>query len=162
MVQGQEPFGGSQSFCTSCGRSIANNALYCPHCGAATPTAGAQPAAGPASGARLVGRPYTHVPNYLVQAILVTVFCCLPFGIVAIVYAAQVNGKLASGDYTGAVNTSRTAKTWCWVSFGGGGGARPHVARIWGVRRRAWSIVECTRTLPASHGPPNGRWIRAG
>jgi len=37
------------------------------------------------------------VPNYLVQAILCTICCCLPFGIVAIVYAAQVNGKVAGG-----------------------------------------------------------------
>jgi hypothetical protein len=60
------------------------------------------------------------VPNYLVQAILVTIFCCLPFGIVAIVFAAQVNGKLAAGDYAGAGETSRKAKLWCWVSFGVG------------------------------------------
>ncbi|NER07984.1 MAG: CD225/dispanin family protein [Okeania sp. SIO3C4] len=35
-----------------------------------------------------------NVPSYLTQAILITVFCCLPFGIVAIVYAAQVNSRL--------------------------------------------------------------------
>jgi len=58
-----------------------------------------------------------EVPNYLVQAILCTVFCCLPFGIVAIVFAAQVNGKLAAGDYHGAVSYSHSARTWCWVSF---------------------------------------------
>jgi hypothetical protein len=58
------------------------------------------------------------VPNYLVQAILVTLFCCLPFGIVAIVYAASVNGKLQAGDYRGARAASDSAKTWCWVSFG--------------------------------------------
>lgn len=56
--------------------------------------------------------------NYLVQAILVTICCCIPGGIVAIVYAAQVNGRLAAGDYAGAVNASNNAKTWCWVSFG--------------------------------------------
>jgi len=58
------------------------------------------------------------VPNYLVQAILTTIFCCLPFGIVAIIFAAQVNGKLAAGDYAGAVETSNKAKMWCWISFG--------------------------------------------
>jgi len=41
-----------------------------------------------------------------VQAILCTLFCCLPFGIVAIVFAAQVDGKLAAGDYNGAVYSS--------------------------------------------------------
>ncbi|OGP54706.1 MAG: hypothetical protein A2Y65_03275 [Deltaproteobacteria bacterium RBG_13_52_11] len=58
------------------------------------------------------------VPNYLAQAILVTIFCCVPFGIPAIVFAAQVNGKLAAGDYDGAVETSKKAKMWCWISFG--------------------------------------------
>lgn len=58
------------------------------------------------------------VPNYLVWAILATLFCCLPGGIVAIVYAAQVDGKLASGDYHGAVAASNNAKLWSWISFG--------------------------------------------
>jgi len=61
-----------------------------------------------------------YVPNYLVQAILVTIFCCLPFGIVSIVYAAQVNGKLAAGDYQGAVESSENAKKWSWIAFGVG------------------------------------------
>jgi hypothetical protein len=52
-----------------------------------------------------------------VQAILVTIFCCLPFGIPAIVFAAQVNGKLEAGDYDGAIKKSKQAKRWCWVSF---------------------------------------------
>jgi len=60
------------------------------------------------------------VPNYLVQAILTTIFCCLPFGIVSIVYAAQVNGKLQAGDRAGAVQSSRNARMWAWISFGTG------------------------------------------
>jgi hypothetical protein len=62
----------------------------------------------------------TTVPNYLVFAILTTVFCCLPTGIPAIIYAAQVNGKLLAGDYAGAQAASNNAKIWCWVSFGVG------------------------------------------
>ena len=64
------------------------------------------------------GKP--NVPNYLAQAILVTIFCCMPFGIPAIIFAAQVNSKLAYGDELGAREASRKAKTWCWVSFGVG------------------------------------------
>jgi hypothetical protein len=60
------------------------------------------------------------VPNYLVFAILATVLCCLPTGIAAIVYAAQVNGKLQAGDIVGAQAASRNAKMWCWISFGVG------------------------------------------
>jgi hypothetical protein len=57
------------------------------------------------------------VPNHLVYAILTTLFCCLPFGIVAIVYAAQVDGKLALGDYAGALSLSDNARKWCWAAF---------------------------------------------
>ena len=62
--------------------------------------------------------PAGSVPNYLVWAILATLFCCLPGGIVAIVYAAQVDGKLAAGDYQGALESSNNAKLWSWISFG--------------------------------------------
>lgn len=58
-----------------------------------------------------------NIPNYLPQAILVTLFCCLPFGIVAIVQAAQVNSKIAAGNYEGAIQSSDSAKKWCWISF---------------------------------------------
>jgi hypothetical protein len=58
-----------------------------------------------------------HVPNYLVQSILVTVLCCWAFGIPAIIFAAQVDGKVRSGDIEGAWRASNQAKVWCWVSF---------------------------------------------
>jgi hypothetical protein len=51
-------------------------------------------------------------PNYLVWSILTTIFCCLPFGIASIVFAAQVNGKWAAGDAAGAQDSSRKAKQW--------------------------------------------------
>ncbi|MEK6375193.1 MAG: TIR domain-containing protein [Acidobacteriota bacterium] len=57
------------------------------------------------------------VPNYLIPAILVTIGCCLPLGIAAIVYAAQVNTKLAAGDVAGAKRSSDMAKRWCWIAF---------------------------------------------
>ncbi|MDG2990306.1 CD225/dispanin family protein [Candidatus Synechococcus calcipolaris G9] len=68
----------------------------------------------------MTSSPNQNVPNYLVPAILTTICCCVPFGIVAIVYASQVNGKLAAGDYSGALEASSKAKLWCWLSFGTG------------------------------------------
>lgn len=56
--------------------------------------------------------PPPHVSNNLVWAILATLFCCLPFGIVAIVKAAQVDGLLARGDYAGAQAAADSAKKW--------------------------------------------------
>ena len=58
-----------------------------------------------------------QVPNYLVQSILVTLFCCLPLGIVSIVFAAQVNSKLEAGDYEGAVAASKNAKNFALAGF---------------------------------------------
>ena len=54
----------------------------------------------------------TQPKNYLVESILVTIFCCLPFGIAGIVFASQVNSKYASGDYEGAIKASEDAKKW--------------------------------------------------
>lgn len=54
--------------------------------------------------------------SYLVWAILVTLFCCLPFGIVSIVFAAQVNSKWTAGDFYGAMDYSNKARTWTIVS----------------------------------------------
>ena len=64
--------------------------------------------------------PGAEIPNYLWQSIAVTLCCCLPFGIAAIVYAAQVNSKLGLGDTVGAQNSSKKAKMWCWIAFGVG------------------------------------------
>ena len=54
--------------------------------------------------------PRATVPNYLKSAILTTVFCCLPFGVVSIVYAAQVNGQVEVGDRSGAIDSFRKAR----------------------------------------------------
>ena len=58
------------------------------------------------------------IRSYLVAAILCTLFCCLPTGIVTIVYAAQVGSKRSAGDLVGAQDASKSAKLWCWISFG--------------------------------------------
>ena len=60
----------------------------------------------------------TEISNYLAQAILVFLFCFWVTGIVAIVYAAQVNGKIGMRDYEGAKRASDNAKVWSWISFG--------------------------------------------
>lgn len=72
----------------------------------------------PANQSNLFGAYTQDVPNYLVPAILSTIFCCVPAGIVAIIYAAQVNSKKQAGDLGGAADASGKAQTWCWVSFG--------------------------------------------
>ncbi len=63
-----------------------------------------------------VTQPQAPPPNYLVFAILATIFCGKIFGIVAIVFAAQVNTKWYAGDHQGALNASKNAKLWSWIS----------------------------------------------
>ena len=50
--------------------------------------------------------------NNMLWAILSTLFCCLPLGIVAIINAAKVDGLYRSGDYSGAQEAANNAKKY--------------------------------------------------
>ena len=58
--------------------------------------------------------------NYLVWAILVTILCCLPFGIASIIYSTKVSSLYAQGDYNGAVDASQKAKKFAMIGGIGG------------------------------------------
>lgn len=55
--------------------------------------------------------------TWLVESILVTLFCCLPFGIAGIVNAARVESRFYGGDKEGAVRSSKEAGRWTTVGF---------------------------------------------
>ena len=64
------------------------------------------------------------LPNYMAHAIIATVLgliCCSGIGavpgIVGIVFASQVKSKEQMGDYAGAQQASKNAKTWSWVGI---------------------------------------------
>lgn len=83
------------------------------------PAGGPPPAAGPPPGAGgpVPGPGGQQKPdNYLVWAILTTIFCCIPFGIVSIVNAAKVDGAWANGDYATAISASQSAKKWAIIA----------------------------------------------
>jgi hypothetical protein len=61
--------------------------------------------------------PPPDIPNYLWQSIAVTLCCCWPVGIPAIVFAARVNAFVASGNYTGAREASQRARNWVLAAF---------------------------------------------
>ena len=63
-----------------------------------------------------MNNPNTPIPNNLVWAILSTLFCCLPLGVVSIIYAAKVDGLAAAGDIQGAQQASDNAKKWAIIS----------------------------------------------
>ena len=57
------------------------------------------------------------VPNYLIPAII-SALCCFPLGIISIIFAAQVNGKVTAGDMTGALDASKKAKMFSYIFIG--------------------------------------------
>lgn len=57
------------------------------------------------------------VPNYMVPAII-SIFCCWPLAIPAIIFAAQVNNKVAAGDVVGAQDSSKKAKMFAFIAIG--------------------------------------------
>ncbi len=57
------------------------------------------------------------VPNYMVLAII-SIFCCWPLAIPAIIFAAQVNNKVAAGDVAGAQDSSKKAKMFSFIAIG--------------------------------------------
>ena len=87
--------------CGMCGEQNPDNVIKCIHCG--------ENLQGPPA------QPPVKVPNYLVPAILVTALCCMPLGVIGIVNAAQVNSKLAAGDYEGAKKASANARMFALI-----------------------------------------------
>ncbi len=85
-------------FCKNCGKNLGNQITICPSCGSRQ------------------GSPI-KVKTYLPEAIITTFCCCLPFGIVAIVYAAKCSTLLQNGDMVEAHVTSEKAKMWVVLSF---------------------------------------------
>jgi hypothetical protein len=94
-------------YCPKCGAKNVEDSGFCVKCAEPLKLTGQD-----------IGDMAPRIPSHLVPAILCTLFCCLPFGIVAIVHAAQVNPKISAGDYPGARDSSHKAVVWCWVSFG--------------------------------------------
>ena len=95
-------------FCSKCGNQIADGTTICPNCGnTVAPGAAANVAV-------------QQINTWLIPAILVTVFCCLPLGIVSIVYAAGANSEVSNRNFVLAQEKADKAKMWFWLAFGCG------------------------------------------
>ena len=61
------------------------------------------------------------VPNNLVWSIIAIVVsviaCCLPHGLISLIFALQVNKKAAAGDTAGAMQAAKNAKLWAIISI---------------------------------------------
>lgn len=113
------------SFCPKCGAQVADGATFCLNCGyklSETQLVSTPPQPQPQPQQQLPSQATTPnakpcPDNYLVYAILTTLFCCLPFGIVGIVKASQVSAKYQAGDYEGSVQASADAKKWSQIAL---------------------------------------------
>ena len=116
-------------FCVNCGAANPADARFCRQCGTeltvtqpAPPsfTGQDQPSQERSDPFSSLPPPYygspTHIDNNLIWAILATICCCIPTGIVAIVYSAQVNGKLAAGEVATAQRYANNARLWAIIS----------------------------------------------
>ncbi|XP_033124560.1 proline rich transmembrane protein 1B-like [Anneissia japonica] len=54
----------------------------------------------------------TRPENYLVMAILVTLCCCFPFGLIGVAYSISSSNRFDSGDDAGAMAAANLAKKW--------------------------------------------------
>lgn len=110
-------------YCIKCGAYLDDSATFCPKCGTnvtqTTPTSQAQPIPSTDQNyqSQVSPTPQQFPPSSnLVWGILTTIFCCLPLGIVSIVYASKVEGLWASGNYNEARAAARKAGTWAMWS----------------------------------------------
>lgn len=55
--------------------------------------------------------------NWLIESIIVAVFCCQVLGVVGLFYAARVEPKYESGDYEKAHRYAQNAKNFTMAGF---------------------------------------------
>lgn len=116
-------------YCINCGQPLEGDVKFCPGCGVPVPPLQPEPQPEPQQTygqyepqpQQTYGQPQHEArkqpigpkpKNYLVLAILSTIFCCLPFGIVSIIYSSKVDNLWNAGDDIQAQEASRKAKGW--------------------------------------------------
>lgn len=88
-------------FCKNCGTELAEGTRFCTKCGYDQN-----------SDRPFYGIPEKRPKTYMVLAIIVTVCCCIPFGIVSLIYASRVDSAWNTGHYEDAGRFSAKARNW--------------------------------------------------
>jgi hypothetical protein len=125
--------------CSNCGTELRPGANFCSTCGAAqsgvTPVETFEPdaaeSAEPAPAGRPEGGTYAaasgghpvppkKIEDHLIKSIIATICCCLPLGIVGIVYAAKADALLRKGNRAAAEEAGKKAGLWSNLAIGEG------------------------------------------
>ncbi|MDG1840875.1 MAG: CD225/dispanin family protein [Crocinitomicaceae bacterium] len=101
------------NFCTKCGNKNSEESLFCAKCGTSVQM---QDGTQTEQSFEYRSQNITNQPpkpeNNLVWAVLCTVLCCMPLGIVAIVYSTKVDSAYAEGRQEDAKDYANKAKNW--------------------------------------------------
>lgn len=115
------------NFCPNCGTQNSGNTKFCGSCGQDMQSAKSNPvitetttSANVNSNVIVDSSYQPKPPNQLVWAILTTFFCCLPIGIVSIMYASKVDNLYAAKQYDEARQASKNASKWAIIGAIGG------------------------------------------
>jgi Interferon-induced transmembrane protein/zinc-ribbon domain len=103
--------------CNQCGAENHDTSQFCASCGQQL-AGGMTPVGAPFPQTPVMDGPGHPASAHLAQSILVTLFCCMPLGVVAIVFSAMAMGKNSSGDYAGAHADAKKASLFGWIGFG--------------------------------------------
>jgi uncharacterized membrane protein YvbJ len=106
--------------CPECGREISDKATVCPHCGVvinSTSDGNQNSQSNQMNSPQQEVQPPVCPKTWLVESILVTLLCCLPFGIVGIVYSSKVSSKFDAKLYDEAKRASDEAGKWTKIGF---------------------------------------------
>lgn len=103
-------------YCNKCGSLIPDNSKFCPKCGKNLQ----EDTRFQCETSRYDQdeRQSSCPSNYLWLSILTTILCCLPFGIVGIVYSSKVDSSWLAGDGLAAKDYSNKAKNWSLIGIG--------------------------------------------
>ena len=102
--------------CSRCGANIPDNVAFCTNCGhsnSGAPQAPPQPGGYAPGGYAPQGGGYgqsgPQVTDYLIWSIITTLCCCLPLGIVGIIFSINSKNDLSAGRYESAVKNYNIA-----------------------------------------------------
>lgn len=90
-------------YCKKCGAELLDGARFCTRCGCDQLYSSTAPS--PVT-------PPRRPDNYMWLSVLVTILCCMPLGIVGLLYSSKVDSSWYAGDVESARVYSSKAKSW--------------------------------------------------